>query len=152
MHLAAALPPRPPPDASPYCSASYIRTPAIAFPLLPRTKRPYHVEQRSALLSEKPSAARRKSCPPISQSARPSSHPAFLLSNARVALPRSCRRRCPAVRPRLPPFACPRQHVHQGRTQIWLRPRDSREGPMRNLEICAMRSLQHKDSQARREV
>jgi hypothetical protein len=72
-------------------------------------------------------------------------------------LPRRCRRRYPrrTTLNRALPAArspTPAKHVHQGRTQIWLRPRNRREGPMRDVENSSLRRLQHQDRQARREV
>ena len=53
----------------------------------------------------------------------------------------------PAVQRAL--LACSRQHVHQGRAPVQLRPLDDRQGPLRCIEKCELRRLQRQGGQTR---
>lgn len=72
----------------------------------------------------------------------------------RLLLPRTLsaarRRRFPSCNAPASPIS--RQHVHQGRTHLRLRPLDHRQGPVRCFEKCKLRCLECQDGQTRREV
>ncbi|KAH7394327.1 hypothetical protein BKA66DRAFT_297765, partial [Pyrenochaeta sp. MPI-SDFR-AT-0127] len=94
--------------------------------------------------------------PPISESKLPPRLPFSRPPRPRPRCPQQAPHSHPtttAVQPTPRRLPRPRrQHVHQGRTQIWLRPRNHRKGPLRHVENSALRRLQHQDGQARRKV
>jgi len=120
--LPTALPSLPRPDARERHRAQLLHPrPHTAVVPAPR---PHHLSYLVAPRSA-PSrtclhcSASRRSSPPLRQSARPGPHPAFLAHSS--ATPCTLARQAlPAALVRL--YACPRRHVRQGGTQIWLRP------------------------------